>query len=181
MHRKLASTVATVATAATAALATLFVAPAFAGHPPGAPPEEFDRRGAEHADRGEFGERIAERHAERLTRALDLTEAQQATLESLQTTLGDTIRPILDSMRDVRDELEALLDAESPDATAVGTKAIELHRAKRSMKSAHDRFEADLVAMLTETQRAQYEALRDARPRRDRGERFREGFREPRR
>jgi Spy/CpxP family protein refolding chaperone len=169
MNRKLASAVA---------FAALLAAPAFAGRPTGAPPEEFDR----HAERGEFGERIAERHAERLTRALDLTEAQQATLESLQTTLGDAIRPILDSMRAGREELEALLDTENPDATAVGTKAIELHRAKRSMKSAHERFETDLVAMLTETQRSQYEALRDARPRRgDHGGRFREGFREPRR
>ena len=153
------------------AFAALLTAPAFAGRPPGAPPEEFDRRDF---DRDEFGERFAERHAERLTRALDLTEAQRATLETLQSALGDTLRPLFDTMRTGRDELEALLEAENPDPAAVGTKAIEIHRSRAAMKSAHERFEADLVAMLTETQRAQYEALRDARPRH--GDRFRERF-----
>jgi Spy/CpxP family protein refolding chaperone len=138
-------------------LATLAAAPALADHR-GPGDRRFD---------GELGEHLAERHSERLTRALDLTAAQQTTLEALQTTLRDTIRPLFDSMRDTRDELEALLDAENPDPAAVGTKAIALHQAKQAMKSAHDTFEAGIVGMLNETQRAQYEALRDARGDRD--------------
>jgi Spy/CpxP family protein refolding chaperone len=157
------------------ALAALLAVPAFGGHPPGGPPPETFERGP-----GEFGERFAERHSERLTRALDLTEAQQATLDTLQQTLGDTIRPIFESMRATRDELETLLDAATPDPAAVGAKAIELHAAKKTMRAAHDAFEADIVAMLSETQRAQYEALREAGPRHGRFEHLRHGG-EPRR
>lgn len=151
------------------ALATLLAAPTFAGRPggpPPPPPDELD------GPAGEVGARMAERQAERLTRALDLTAAQQATLADLQATFGDAIRPLLDSMRATRDELAALLDAANPDAAAVGAKAIALHQAKEALKGAHEAFEAGIIAMLTETQRAQYEALQDARP--DRGHRLRE-------
>jgi Spy/CpxP family protein refolding chaperone len=135
---------------------------------PATAPAFADHRGpGDHHSDGEFGERLAEHQSERLTRALDLTDAQQAKLETLQTTLADTIRPLFDSMRDRRDELETLLDTPNPDPAAVGAKAIALHRAKAEMKSARDTFEAGIVAMLDETQRAQYQALQDARPDRD--------------
>lgn len=152
------------------ALTALLAAPAVAGRGPGPggpPPDGFHG-----AFSGEAGERMAERHAERLTRALDLTEAQQATLESLQTALGDSIRPLFEAMRAAREELESLLDAESPDPAAVGAQAIAMHRSREAMRAAHETFEEGIVAMLTETQRAQYEALRDARPERGRFGRF---------
>ena len=134
-------------TLSTLALAALLAAPAVAGR-------NHDSRG---------GEEFAERMGERLTRALDLTVDQQRELDRLQAQLGDTVRPLFQSMRDDRDELETMLESADPDPAAVGAKAIALHRAKDQMKSAHDAFEAGIVAMLNETQRAQYEALRDAR------------------
>jgi len=149
-------------------LAALLAAPALAGRGAGGPPHERFHGGFEGGFDSEAGERMAARHAERLTRALDLTEAQQATLETLQATFGDTVRPIFESMRTAREELETLLDAENPDPATVGSKAIAMHQSRTAMKSAHETFEEGIVAMLTETQRAQYEALRDARPERGR-------------
>lgn len=154
MHRTMRSAVAALS------LAALAAAPTFADRGPGGPPHgELD---------GAFGERLAERHAERLTRALDLSEAQQETLAALQQSFGETVRPIVESMRATREELESLLAAARPDAAAVGAKAIALHQAKESMRAAHETFEAGIESMLTETQRAQFEALQEARPERGR-------------
>jgi len=152
----------TVAVPALAALVALLPAPATAGG------RHHDVRGGD-----DFAERMGDRHAERLTKALDLTEAQQQELDQLQDRLGDTLRPLFDTMRDNREALEELLDSANPDPAAVGTRAIELHRAKAQMKSAHESFESEIVAMLNETQRAQFEALREARGERgDRGDHF---------
>jgi len=143
MRRNLISTVA---------LAALLAAPAIAGG------HRRDFRGGD-----DFAERMGDRHAERLTRALDLTDAQQQELDRLQDQLGDALRPLFDTMRDNRRALEELLESADPDPAAVGAKAIELHRAKQQMKGAHESFENGIVAMLNETQRAQFEALREAR------------------
>ena len=148
-------------------LSSILAVPAIAGHHGGPPPEDADR-----PFDGEFGERLAERQSERLTRALDLTEAQQATLATLQQTFADSVRPLFESMRTGHDELEALLDGANPDPAAVGAKAIALHRTKEAMKAAHDTLDSGIEAMLNETQRAQYQALRDARPEHGRFERF---------
>ena len=150
----------------TLALTAVLAAPALAGH----------RRGSDAGEPGrfseEFGEKMAERHAERLTRALDLTEAQQATLATLQEGFAETVRPLFATMRDSRDEMQTLLEQANPDPAEVGARAIAAHRAKASMKAAHEKLESDIEAMLDETQRAQFRALRDARPERDRFDRF---------
>lgn len=155
-------------------LVTLFAAPLLAGAPHRRMPPS-DRAGTGGSEEGGtgFAARLAERHSARLTRALDLTAAQQATLGELQAALGDTLRPLFDSLRATRDELEALLEGENADAAAVGAKTIALHETRAAMRSAHETFEAGIVAMLTETQRAQYEALREARPGGERGRFFR--------
>ena len=143
-------------------LSSILAVPAFAGagdHRGGPPPEDADR-----PFDGEFGERLAEHQAERLTRALNLTAEQQATLTNLQHSFADSVRPLFETMRSGHDELEALLDGTNPDPAAVGAKAIALHRTKEAMKAAHDTLDDGIEAMLNETQRAQYQALRDARP-----------------
>ncbi|MGE0639437.1 MAG: Spy/CpxP family protein refolding chaperone [Thermoanaerobaculia bacterium] len=145
-------------------LATLLAVPAFAGHPGGGPPPGDFRGG----DPEELGARMAEHQSERLTRALDLTTEQQATLADLQRGFGDTVRPLFESMRTARQELDNALEAAHPDPATVGTKAIAMHDMKEAMKAAHDSFEAGIEAMLTDVQRAQYQALREARPDRDR-------------
>lgn len=112
----------------------------------------------------EMIDRMADRHAERLTRALDLTADQQTTLARLQDELAQTVRPLFDQMRSGRETLESMLDAASPDATAIGNQAIAMHRLRGEVKAAHDSFDTQLKAMLNPTQRAQFDALQEVRP-----------------
>ncbi|MEO8276365.1 MAG: periplasmic heavy metal sensor [Thermoanaerobaculia bacterium] len=119
-------------------------------------------------------DRMAEHNAERLTRALDLTSAQQTTLDRLQNELEATVRPLAVTMRTARDEMQRLLDTASPDPAAVGTQAIAMDHARDGMKAAREKFEADFAAGLTETQRATFHALQELRPD---GERFGRDFR----
>lgn len=109
-------------------------------------------------------DRLAEHQAERLTRSLDLTPAQQVTLGRLQEQLESAVRPLAASMRSAHEQLRTLLDATSPDPAAVGTQAIAIDRARDGMRAAWDNFEADFTASLTETQRAAYRVLQETRP-----------------
>ena len=67
-------------------------------------------------------------------------------------------------MRSAHQQLRTLLDAENPVPAAVGTQAIAIDRARDAMRGAWDRFEADFAASLTESQRAAYRVLQEARP-----------------
>ncbi len=148
----------------TLALAVLPLAPlSAAGGPPHGRP--FAGDGPFFDD--ERMERRAEHQAERLTRALDLTSEQQVTLGRLQDELQATVDPLADGMRAAHQQLRTLLDATAPDPAAVGTQAIAIDRARDGMRAAWERFETDFTAILTETQRAIYQALQEARP--DRG------------
>lgn len=140
-------------------LTALPVAPAFAER--GAHGRRF--AGGPPLD-GERIERLAGHQAERLTRTLDLTPAQQVTLGRLQEQLEATVRPLADEMRGAHERLRTLLDATSPDPAAVGTQAIAIDRARDGMRAARERFETDFAATLTETQRAAYRILQEARP-----------------
>lgn len=147
-------------------LLALVALPISAGGPPGnrtmpglgGPPFDDERL-----------DRFTERHAERLTRALDLSADQQATLERLQDELAATVRPLLEQLRSGRESMEAMLEAATPDATAIGQQAIAQHRLHGEMRAAHEQFKSELTAILNPTQRAQFEALQDARPERGRG------------
>lgn len=109
-------------------------------------------------------ERRAERQAERLTRALDLTPDQQVTLARLQDELEATVGPLADGMRAAHQQLRTLLEAPSPEPAAVGTQAIAIDQARDGMRAAKERFDTDFAATLTETQRAIYQALQEERP-----------------
>lgn len=109
-------------------------------------------------------ERRAEHQAERLTRALDLTPEQQVTLARLQDELEATVGPLADGMRAAHQQLRTLLDAPSPDPTAVGTQAIAIDQARDGMRAARESFETEFTAILTDTQRAIYQALQEERP-----------------
>ncbi len=147
-------------------LLALVALPLSAGGPPGERP--MPGLGGPRFD-DERIERFTERHAERLTRALDLSADQQATLERLQNELTAALQPLFEQVRSGRESMEAMLEAATPDATAIGRQAIAQHRLHGEMRAAHEHFKSELTAMLNPTQRAQFEALEDARPERGRG------------
>lgn len=108
-------------------------------------------------------ERRAEHQAERLTRALDLSPEQQVTLARLQDQLEATVGPLADNMHAAHQQLRTLLEAASPDPAAVGTQAIAIDQARDGMRAAKETFDTDFTAILTETQRAIYQALQEER------------------
>ena len=148
-------------------LATLPLAPLFAAGGPHGRPFAGHGGGDEPFFDDERMERRAEHQAGRLTRTLDLTPEQQVTLSRLQDDLQATIEPLADAMRGAHQQLRTLLDAPSPAPSAVGTQAIAIDQARDAMRAAKERFETDFTAILTETQRAIYQALQEARS--DRG------------
>ncbi len=81
--------------------------------------------------------------------------------------LEATVGPLADGMRAAHQQLRTLLDEPSPEPVAVGTQAIVIDQARDGMRAAKERFDTDFTAILTETQRAIYQALQEARP--DRG------------
>jgi Spy/CpxP family protein refolding chaperone len=157
MHAPPTRTASPVRLAVFAGLAALVAASALAA------PLPAGERSHRPFDREERIERLTERHAERLTRALDLTAAQQTTLARLQDELEATLRPLSGEMRAAHETLRTLLDASSPDALAVGTQAIALDRARDRMHAARERFETELAAALTEAQRTTFRALQELR------------------
>jgi Spy/CpxP family protein refolding chaperone len=109
-------------------------------------------------------DRLAEHQAERLTRALDLSPEQQATLGRLQSQLESSLRPLGETARTAREQLRTLLAANSPDPAAVGAQAIALDRSRDALHDAWERFETDFMASLSPTQRAAYRVLKESRP-----------------
>ncbi len=148
-------------------LASLPLAPLFAAGGPGGRPFAGACGGDGMFFDDQCMERRAEHQAERLTRALDLTPDQQVILTRLQDELEATVGPLADGMRAAHQQLRTLLDEPSPEPVAVGTQAIVIDQARDGMRAAKERFDTDFTAILTETQRAIYQALQEARP--DRG------------
>ncbi|MEZ5312359.1 MAG: periplasmic heavy metal sensor [Thermoanaerobaculia bacterium] len=115
MHRTLISALS---------LTTLLAVPAFASHPGNGPPPGPTSVAATPRSSAPAWPNFP---VQRLTRALDLTTEQQARLANLQRGFSDAVRPLFESMRTTRDELENALEAARPDPAAVGTKAIAMH------------------------------------------------------
>lgn len=139
------------------AAGALVALPAFAGRPGGPPP-------------GGPPEGLFERRAERLADALELTADQRAAFEKLRDESLAAAEPARERMRAAHDEMRALLDAENPVAAEVGAKMIEIHRLQGELRAAREKFESDLGAILTDSQKLAWRAVRDTRP----GERMRE-------
>jgi Spy/CpxP family protein refolding chaperone len=133
-----------------AALAAILAAPVFA-QPPGGPGGPGGPRDPE-----AFGDRIVER----LSRLLELTDAQRATLEQLADRLTETTRPLHEQMRTNHRQLETLLDGANPDAAAVGRLVIANHGLQGQVKAARDLFDTDFTAILTPEQKASYETAK---------------------
>jgi Spy/CpxP family protein refolding chaperone len=111
--------------------------------------------GGEHGGSGRRFQRVAD--------YLGLSEEQQATWKSLFEKHKEETQPLRQEGRDLHQRLKAALNAENPDAAAVGaaTLALKEHRAK--LKAAHEAFRAQLTSTLTLEQKAKFEAFKGAR------------------
>jgi Spy/CpxP family protein refolding chaperone len=89
-----------------------------------------------------------------LTQLLELTEAQQASWQTIREQTKATADPLAEQARTLKDEVKALLDAGSADAATVGTKVIAAAAVDAQIKTALDAGKTAFKALLTSDQLA---------------------------
>jgi Spy/CpxP family protein refolding chaperone len=92
------------------------------------------------------------RHEAFLTKALNLTAAQQASLKQLHADLAAKAKPLMDQQSQQWQDLHTLLASDNPDATEVGQAMIAVHATGRQLKALHDDFKTKFSALLTPDQ-----------------------------
>ena len=149
MTRK--SALMTVAAAALAALPWVGVVQA--QEPPGpAHGREFGPGGPGKPGGPGFGPRLAEE--------LGLSDDQKAQLEALRGKQRETLRPLMESARQAHEAFQTALDADNPDAAAVGQAALAMKAAEKKLRAAHDAAFEEMKAILTPEQAAKLEQAR---------------------
>jgi len=109
-------------------------------------------------------EMMLDQRADRVADALELTRDQRAAFDELRRTRLDAAKPDLEALREGAEELRALLDGGSADATEVGERVIALRELRQRLRAEREGFERDFSNLLTEKQRFAWEALLRARP-----------------
>jgi Spy/CpxP family protein refolding chaperone len=119
------------------------------------------------------GQHMARMH-EHLTRALNLTDEQQAAARQIHEEMMPRAEALMEQHRQQREELHALLDTANPNPTEVGNKAIAAHATRNQLKALHEEGMTRFKALLTEEQRTRLEEMHERHG--ERGLRFHHGF-----
>jgi Spy/CpxP family protein refolding chaperone len=93
--------------------------------------------------------------------ALALTDAQEASLATLQQSFAAAIPALVERRRAYRGQIDAALEAASPDPAAIGALVIADHGVAVQMKDAHEQFLSRFRLLLNAEQRTNYAALRE--------------------
>ncbi len=120
---------------------------------------------------GRFG------HGEAITRLLVLDTAQSAKATELVARLRSDLAPIRDSRRTTRERLRTELESARPNAETIGRLVLDSRSSRGAVRSALERFDQDLSAMLRPEQLTRYKEWKDRRFRHRGGDRLRERFR----
>jgi len=112
-------------------------------HPPGPPPQRDERAVADF---------------------LQLTEAQTIAWESARDEFESATKATRDAGHAKQEELDALMESKSNDATRIGTLMIALRDTHDAMKAAHQALDTKLESVLTAEQKVKFEAMRAMRP-----------------
>lgn len=99
--------------------------------------------------------------ADHLAERLGLDEGQKASLKTFLEQLHDEIAPLGEQTRTLHEEIKKELEAESPDATAIGERVIAAHAVHEKMKVAHDAFKEKLGTILDEEQKKELQEMHD--------------------
>lgn len=96
----------------------------------------------------------------RLAERPGLSDEQQAQLEAMRDKNRETLRPLMESARQADHSFRAALEAENPEATAVGEAALAMHAARQKVRAAHEAVFQEMMAILTPEQRDKLEQAR---------------------
>lgn len=137
--------------------------------------------GADRHHRGGLADRRADRwagrigHGERISRFLVLDSSQSAKVADLVARLRGEVSPVRDSHRALHTQIKAELAAPQPDAERIGRLMLELRSGRGTVRTALERFDQDLSALLRPEQLARYQDWKGRHPRlsgeRERGDR----------
>ena len=105
----------------------------------------------------------------RLAEALGLSDDQKTQLQALRTRQRETMKPLMDAVREAHGALRQAMESDSPDATAVGQQALALHAAEKKLGAAHEAAFAEMKAILTPEQQAKLEQMKEKGPHRGPG------------
>ena len=110
---------------------------------------------------------------ERLVEYLDLSDAQKVQIEESMASHHEDRQATAETLRATNQALQGMLESGSPDATAIGTKVIEIHGLRQQMGADQAARMTALRELLTPEQVEKLDALMAARDfaRGDRGPR----------
>ena len=95
----------------------------------------------------------------RFAEELGLSDEQKAQLEALRTKQRETLRPLMESARQAHEAFQTALDADNPDAAAVGQAALAMKAAEKKLRAAHDAAFEEMKAILTPEQAAKLDQV----------------------
>ena len=99
---------------------------------------------------------------ERMAEYLGLSEEQQATWKSLHEQEKTEMEPLMQQGRELHQRLRAAMDAQNPDPAAVGAATLALKQHREKVKAAHEAFGERLKGVLSDEQKAKFEAFKTA-------------------
>lgn len=99
----------------------------------------------------------------RIARYLELTDTQIDEAKALLDELKADAEPIHEEAAALRTELQGLLEGDSPDPEAVGTRVIRLHELADEGRALRDTFETSFEALLTADQLDRWELVKGLR------------------
>lgn len=101
-------------------------------------------------------------HTAFLTKTLNLTADQQASVKTLHQDLMTKAQPLMQQHHQQMAEIKTLLDGVNPNAAEIGQKVINAHATQLQLKSLHDGFKTRLTALLTPDQKAKLQQMEQA-------------------
>ena len=93
--------------------------------------------------------------------ALALSEGQKSSLAQLSMELHAAVQTLVDQRRAYHDQIEAALEAATPDPAVIGNLVIADHGVAVQIQNSRDQFRTRFEALLSAEQRSTYTALRE--------------------
>jgi Spy/CpxP family protein refolding chaperone len=97
-----------------------------------------------------------------LVQFLALSEAQLASWKTFHEELKAAIDPLIEQQRAAQQQLQAALDATTPDPAAIGNAMLAIRAIGNQIRAAHDALDAKLKSVLSPEQVLKFDAFRAA-------------------
>jgi uncharacterized membrane protein len=93
--------------------------------------------------------------------ALGLSDAQKASITQLRSDVAAAVQPLFVERRGFHEQIDAALQAATPDAAAIGRLVIADYGVGEQIRTEHERFQTRFEAVLSTDQLTNYKALRE--------------------